>query len=76
VLDGVKPMSADFRFAAAVAQLGLLLRRSPYQGSSSYEGVLSLAEPSLGNGPDRKARHEFIELVRQARSATPRGRTP
>ncbi len=74
VYDTEKPMSPDFRFAAAVAQLGMLLRGSPYQGSSSYEGVLALAEPSLGNGPDREARRELIELVGKARSVTSRGR--
>jgi Ca-activated chloride channel homolog len=74
VVDRVKPMSADFRFAAAVAELGMLLRSSPHKGTSSYEDVLTLAEPSLGSGPDRAARSEFIDLVRQARSVTSRGR--
>jgi Ca-activated chloride channel family protein len=74
VLDRVKPMSADFRFAAAVAELGMLLRGSPHQSSSSYDDVLSLAEPSLGSGQDRAARSEFIDLVRQARSVTSGGR--
>src|SRR5262249_28053802 len=35
------PTSTDFRFAAAVAEFGLLLRRSPYRENASYEQVLS-----------------------------------
>ena len=61
------PMSDDFRFAAAVAELGMLLRSSPHKGSSSYDNVLELAGSSLG-GRDGDARREFVELVNIARS--------
>ena len=58
---------SDFRFAAAVAELGMLLRTSPHMAGSSYAGVLELAEAGLGSGRDREARREFIELVKKAR---------
>lgn len=64
--------SADFRFAAAVAEFGMLLRESPYRGESSYDQVLELAQ----NAQDQDTagyRREFIQLVQKAQSL---GRTP
>ncbi len=58
--------TSDFRFAAAVAEFGMILRESPYRGSSSLESVLDLAEASRGQ--DRNGyRQEFIGLVERAR---------
>ncbi|HET6882779.1 MAG TPA: von Willebrand factor type A domain-containing protein [Pirellulales bacterium] len=57
--------SADFSFAAAVAEFGLLLRESPYRGAASYKAVLELAEQGLPNDSNGY-RSEFIGLVRQA----------
>ena len=54
--------SDDFRFAAAVAELGMLLRDSPHKGSSSYADTVRLA--SSGELDER--RREFVELVRAA----------
>ncbi len=54
--------SDDFRFAAAVAELGMLLRDSPHKGSSSYADTVRLA--SSGELDER--RREFVELVRTA----------
>jgi Ca-activated chloride channel family protein len=52
----------DFRFAAAVASFGLMLRDSPYRGGLTYAGVRELAQDSLG--ADRNGhRHEFLTLV-------------
>jgi Ca-activated chloride channel family protein len=59
--------SEDFRFAAAVAELGLLLRESEHKDSASYENVLQLARASLGKD-DRGERAGFVELVERARS--------
>ncbi len=59
--------SPDFRFAGSVAAFGMLLRDSPYKGNASYAGVLELAESSGGDDPSGY-RHEFVELVRKARS--------
>lgn len=58
--------NADFQFAAAVAEFGMLLRNSPYRGAASYKSVLALAEQGLGNDA-HGYRSQFIELVRQAR---------
>jgi Ca-activated chloride channel family protein len=57
--------SPDARFAAAVAEFGLLLRDSPHKGRASWGEVLELATASAGNDPYRR---EFLELVRQAQS--------
>ena len=57
--------SENFRFAAAVAQFGLLLRDSEYKGRASYAGVLALAEKARGQDPEGY-RVEFINLVKSA----------
>lgn len=55
----------DFKFAAAVAGYGLLLRDSPHKGDLTWDRVLRFAEQGLG--ADREGyRAEFIDLVRQA----------
>jgi Ca-activated chloride channel homolog len=57
--------SDDFKFAAAVAGFGMLLRDSPYKGNLTHAGVMELGEAS--KGADRSGyRTEFIELVRKA----------
>ena len=62
--------SADFRFAAAVAGFGQLLRQSPYTGTFGYGDVKLLAEKAAGS--DKNAyRREFITLVELAKSLTP-----
>ncbi|EDZ95543.1 von Willebrand factor type A [Limnospira maxima CS-328] len=56
--------SDNFRFAAAVAEFGMLLRNSPYRGNSSFPQVLQLAESS--KGVDLHGyRSEFIQLVKR-----------
>jgi len=58
--------SRDFKFASAVAALGMILRDSPYKGNATLSGVLDLAE--AGKGEDKQGyRTEFIELVGTAR---------
>lgn len=57
--------SDDFRFAAAVAQFGMLLRDSSHKGSSNYAAVLQLASGALGEDAFGY-RAEFVELVRIA----------
>jgi Ca-activated chloride channel family protein len=57
--------SADFRFAAAVASFGMILRKSPYRGSATMENVMRAATGS--KGADRQGyREEFIQIVEQA----------
>ncbi len=57
--------SDDFRFAASVAALGMLLRDSPHKGSATLADVQAWAEAGLGD--DRHGyRRAFIDLARQA----------
>lgn len=59
--------SANYRFAAAVAQFGLLLRNSAFKQQSSYGDVISLAANAIG--ADKEGyRKEFVKLVRNATS--------
>jgi len=79
VRDGGKTIqdaSHDFRFAAATAAFGMILRESPHRGSASFDGVLALAEGFDAESLDlshaeRSRRAEFVDLVRRA--ATLRG---
>jgi Ca-activated chloride channel family protein len=68
--------SQDFKFAAAVAGFGMLLRESSHKGNLTYPAVLELAtasaKPTKAADPDRAGyRAEFLELVRKA-AALPR----
>ena len=59
--------SGDFRFAAAVAEFGLILRASENKGTGTLSQVLSLAEE--GRSADETGyRREFLDLVRKART--------
>lgn len=58
--------SADFRWAAAVAGVGMLLRDSEYRGQCTWEDVLSLAHGARGADPEGY-RAEFIRLIETAR---------
>jgi Ca-activated chloride channel family protein len=65
VLDAPIPLdgsSDDFRFAAAVAEFGLLLRDSPFKADGTYAQVLELAKGSQGQD-EAGYRAEFIRLV-------------
>ena len=58
--------SVDFRFAAAVAAFGMVLRDSPYKGTATMDSVLSMAEDGIG--PDKFGyRREFLQLAQRAR---------
>lgn len=57
----------DFKFAAAVAAFGMLLRGSPHAGDANYDAVLELAGEGLGSDP-QGYRTEFVELVRKAKA--------
>ena len=61
----------DLKFAAAVAEFGMLLRDSQYKGKGSFGAVIEWAQE--GRGPDRAGyRGGFIELARKAQSLKPR----
>ncbi len=64
---GLDAASTDFRFAAAVAGFGLLLRDSPHKGQATYEAVIDLAQGARGEDPDGY-RAEFTHLVRTAQA--------
>ena len=54
--------SDDFRFAAAVAEWGLILRDSAYKGSASFDQVAKLARGAIGEDSGGY-RAEFLDLV-------------
>jgi hypothetical protein len=58
--------STDFRFAAAVASFGMILRDSPYKGSATFDSTLAIARDSMGSDLNG-SRHEFMQFVQRAR---------
>lgn len=54
--------SADFRFSAAVAEFGMLLRNSEHKGSSSFDQAKELAEET---NTDQEM-EEMLELIEKA----------
>ena len=64
--------SEDFRFAAAVAGFGMLLRDSDYAGLLNYDLVLELGGEGVPEGGDKfDLRAEFMDLVNAAKSLSP-----
>ena len=59
--------SQDFKFAAAVASFGMLLRDSSNRGDASFDEVLNWALAGKGEDP-HGYRQEFLKLVLQAQS--------
>ena len=57
--------SADFRFAAAVAGFGMLLRDSEHKGNTSFSGVVGAGRGAKGHDAEGY-RAEFIRLVEMA----------
>ncbi len=57
--------SADFRFAAAVAQFGMLLRQSEQRGTATWASTEALADHARGTDADGY-RAELVRLVRLA----------
>ncbi|HEY5895344.1 MAG TPA: VWA domain-containing protein, partial [Chthoniobacterales bacterium] len=69
---GAKLTSAtpDFRFAAAVAEAGLLLKDSAHKQLASWNSAIELASKSIGDLRNKKQdryREEFVALARRAR---------
>jgi Ca-activated chloride channel homolog len=67
VLEARQRMTSNLGFAAAVAEFGMLLRRSDYKGSATWAQMLSLAREHRGEDPDGY-RAEFIRLAEVARA--------
>jgi Ca-activated chloride channel homolog len=57
--------SEAFRFSAAVASFGMLLRDSEFKGNANYDRVRFLAQGAVGEDPNGH-RSEFMQLVSQA----------
>ncbi|MFC0775711.1 vWA domain-containing protein [Terrimonas alba] len=57
--------SDNFRFAAAVAEFGLLLRNSAFRQQSNYQQVIALAKSAKGSDINGY-RSEFVQLVQSA----------
>ena len=64
--DRFEDASVDFRFAAAVAEFGMLLRGSQFAGESSFDHVLKTAKKATGDD-EGGYRHEFVRLVEKSR---------
>ncbi len=61
----IENVSADFKFAIAVAELGLLLRDSEFKQKATFENAIALAR--AGKGKDENGyRTEFIQLAENA----------
>jgi Ca-activated chloride channel homolog len=59
--------SINFRFAAAVAEFGMLLRDSEFKQSASFKNAWQMASASLGKD-DEGYRKEFLQLLKSAQS--------
>ncbi|MDQ5909635.1 MAG: Ca-activated chloride channel [Pseudomonadota bacterium] len=70
VIPEWRETSERFRFAAAVAGFGQLLRGGRYTGSFGYDDVLTLAREARGTDP-YGYRGEFLKLVSLAQSLDP-----
>lgn len=57
--------SDNFKFSAAVAEFGLLLRNSAFKGEATFDQVLALARAGLGQDAEGY-RSEFVRLVETA----------
>lgn len=59
--------SDNFRFVAAVAEWGMMLRQSEFKSGSSYSQVIQLAKAAMGKD-EEGYRKEFIKMVENAAS--------
>jgi Ca-activated chloride channel family protein len=59
--------STDLQFAAAVAEFGMLLRKSPHRGTATFADVIALARASHGDDLDGY-RDEFVRMAETSRA--------
>ncbi len=64
---GLANTSDNFKFSAAVASFGMLLRNSKFKGDFDFDKVIALAKASKGKD-DEGYRAEFIRLAQTAKS--------
>lgn len=58
----------NVRFAACVAEFGLLLRNSEYKGTASFENVLSALENLSGYIDGDIYKEEFVTIIQKAKA--------
>ncbi len=63
--ESIRKTSDNFRFSAAVASFGMLLRDSEFKGSCTYESAVQLAESAKGKDAEGY-RGEMIRLLKSA----------
>ncbi len=56
----------NYKFSAAVAAFGMLLRDSKFKGKATYDMVINMAKEAKGKDPEGY-RNEFIDLVKTAK---------
>ncbi|MCF6366206.1 MAG: von Willebrand factor type A domain-containing protein [Bacteroidales bacterium] len=61
----IKKTTDNFRFSAAVAGFGMLLRDSQFKGNLKFKQILKLASESKGKD-ENAYRKEFISLIKKA----------
>lgn len=66
----LKATSTDFRFAAAVAEFGMVLRDSQFKQHSSYDQAIQMARAAKGQDTEGY-RAEFIKLAESAKLLSP-----
>jgi Ca-activated chloride channel family protein len=57
--------SDNFRFSAAVAEFGMILRNSKFKGTSSFDQAIELAKNAKGTD-EEGYRSEFVKLMKTA----------
>lgn len=62
----LKETSTDYRFAASVAEFGILLRDNSNKANATYDQVIELAEGAIGKDPEGY-RKEFVRLVKSVK---------
>ena len=65
--------SRDFRFSAAVAGFGMLLRGSAHKGDATWTNIRALAEQAKGSDPHGR-RAELVRLIDKAASLSDKGK--
>lgn len=61
--------SADFRFAAAVAGVGMVLRESQFKAAATFESMLAIASEALAaDTREDTYRTEFVQLLKKMKT--------
>ena len=61
----IQDCDRDFRWAASIAQLGMLLRNSPHRGQSNWDALIESSQEAAGEKPDTY-RQQALELIKRA----------